>query len=73
MGAIICTIYEFSEGFKSQFRELFPLSLSWALSAWKAQRMTCRHNVYAVNGDSEKTTGLTYIYMSFYHVRNKKI
>ena len=61
---LLAQTYEFSEGFKSHYRKQFPISLSWALTPWKAQGMTCRHNVYAVIGDSEKTTGLTYVILS---------
>jgi hypothetical protein len=66
---LLAQTYEFTEGFKSHFRKQFPISLSWALTAWKAQGLTCNHNVYAVIGDSEKTTGLTYVILS----RNTKI
>ena len=61
---LLAQTYEFSEGFVSHYRKQFPISLSWALTAWKAQGLTCRHNVYAVIGDKEKTTGLTYVILS---------
>ena len=61
---LLAQTYEFSEGFVSHYRKQFPISLSWALTAGKAQGLTCRHNVYAVIGDKEKTTGLTYVILS---------
>jgi hypothetical protein len=51
-------IYEFDD---NGYRKQFPVSLSWALTAWKAQGLTCRINVFAVIGQHEKATGLTYV------------
>ena len=50
--------------FENHYRKQFPISLSWALTAWKAQGLTCRTNVFAVIGDHEKSSGLTYVVTS---------
>ena len=51
-------IYEFDD---NGYRKQFPISLSWELTAWQAQGLTCRTNVFVVIGQHEKATGLTYM------------
>jgi hypothetical protein len=48
---------------RRRFKQV-PISLSWALTTWIAQGLIYRHNVYAVIGDHEKATGLTYVILS---------
>ena len=55
-------IYEFDD---NGYRKQFPISLSWELTAWQAQGLTCRTNVFVVIGQHEKATGLTsHIYVA---------
>jgi hypothetical protein len=48
----------------THFRQQFPITLSWALTTWKAQGMTCTGKVYAPFADIERQSGLSYVNLS---------
>jgi ATP-dependent DNA helicase PIF1 len=53
-----------SAGKSKHYRQQFPIILSWALTTWKAQGMTCRGKVYAPFADIERQGGLSYVNLS---------
>jgi len=55
--------FEDSAGHK-RFRKQYPVQCAWALTAWKAQGMTCEGKVKCYISKSEKPSGLTYVQLS---------
>ena len=45
-------------------RTQYPLLLSWAITVWKAQGMTCEGTVFAQMTVTERSAGLTYVMFS---------